>query len=99
MFYACCSIVSNVDATSFRSHDSHMMLHSVSLLDYCPYGIGAIHYISQHNLLIIAGWSDDQEEHGESSNYNDKNLCVCVLNVYFGSRPYYVFSIKIYCSL
>ena len=74
-----------------------MMLHSVSLLNYCPYGIGAIQYISQHNLLIIAGWCDDQEEHGKYTNYNANNLCV--LNVYFGSRPYYVLSIKIYCSL
>ena len=67
MFYVYCSIVSNVNATSFRSHDSHMMLHSVSLLDYCPYGIGAIQYISQHNLLTIAGWSDDQEEDSKSA--------------------------------
>ena len=42
----------------YRQNKSYIVLHSLSLLDYFPYGAGGIQYLSDSNLIVIAGWSD-----------------------------------------
>ena len=42
----------------YRQNKSYIVLHSVSLLDYFPYDAGGIQYLSDSNVIVIAGWSD-----------------------------------------
>jgi hypothetical protein len=38
------------------------MVHSTSLVDYFPAGVGAVQYSNRYNLLLIAGWTDVIED-------------------------------------
>lgn len=42
----------------YRQNKRYIVLHSVSLLDYFPYGAGGVQYLSESNVIVIAGWSD-----------------------------------------
>ncbi|XP_019855101.1 PREDICTED: neuroblastoma-amplified sequence-like [Amphimedon queenslandica] len=44
-----------------KQNKRYILLHSVSLLDYFPYGAGGIQYLSDSNVIVIAGWSDAKE--------------------------------------
>lgn len=50
----------NVIFLFYRQRMSYTVLHSVSLLDYYPNGIGGVQYLSITNVIVIAGWSDDK---------------------------------------
>ncbi|XP_019855102.1 PREDICTED: neuroblastoma-amplified sequence-like [Amphimedon queenslandica] len=44
-----------------KQNKRYILLHSVSLLDYFPYGAGGIQYLSNSNVIVIAGCSDAKE--------------------------------------
>ena len=50
----------NVIFLFYRLRMSYTVLHSISLLDYYPNGVGGVQYLSITNIIVIAGWSDDK---------------------------------------
>ena len=51
MLHNCCS----------HGDSRSVCLHHVSLLDYFPFGVGAMEYHTELDILIVAGWCDPQD--------------------------------------